>query len=309
METTNYSAPMNILLELGEPSKSLDVKGWINYPALGLTQEYIPDLIRMATDHSLRFEYFDFDKYPDFEENEQSSYWAPIHAVRALSELHATSAIEPLLALLDKATELDDEWMKEDFPEVLGLIGPAALAPLAAHIADPSRAEFSRIYAMDGIEHIGIRHPEARDEAVQILMRQLEHFEDEQEKEEGIYEINGFLISNLVKLKAVEAAPLIERAFAADRVDEFIVGDWDDVQAELGLKSAEEVEEKRRQEQIARQQRHPALSSDASESHPDLLSPNPSYFNAPASSGKSTSKKKAKAKMAKASRNKNKRKK
>lgn len=306
METTNYPAPVNILLELGEPSKSLEVKGWINYLALGITQEHIPDLIRMATDHSLRFEYFDTDKYPDFEESE-SSYWTPIHAVRALGELHATQAIEPLLALLDRAEELDDEWMNEDFPEVFGLLGPAALAPLAAHIADPSRAEFARIYAMDGIEHIGIRHPEARDEAVQILMRQLEHYEDDQENEEDIYEINDFLISNLVKLKAIEAAPLIERAFAADRVDAFITGDWDDVQVELGMKPREEVEEKRRQEQIARQQSRAALSSD--DVYPDLLSPNPSYFNTPVSTGKSPSKKKAKAKMAKASRNKNKRKK
>ena len=271
----------------------------------------------MATDESLRIEYFDEEKYPDFEESEHPSFWAPIHALCALGELHATQAIEPLLKLLDRAEELDDEWMKEDFPEVFGLIGPAALAPLAAHIADTSRAEYSRIYAIDCVEHIGIRHPEARDEAVQILMRQLEHFADEQENEESIYNINGFLVSNLVKLKAIEAAPLIERAFAADRVDEFIIGDWDDVQVEFGMKSREEVERKRHQENIAWREGRAALSSDESfyglpetpTSPRTFTSPNPSYFNTPVSTGKSSSKKKAKAKMAKASRKKNKRKK
>jgi hypothetical protein len=47
--------------------------------------------------------------------------------------------------------------------------------------------------------------------------------------------LNGFLIANLLYLKAVEAAPVMERAFAADCVDETIVGDWEDVQIKLGL--------------------------------------------------------------------------
>ncbi len=39
-----------------------------------------------------------------------------------------------------------------------------------------------------------------------------------------------------MRLQSVEAAPTIERAFAADRVDETIAGDWDEVQASLGLR-------------------------------------------------------------------------
>jgi len=38
---------------------------------------------------------------------------------------------------------------------------------------------------------------------------------------------------------------VIEQAFVANRVPPFIVGDWDDVQVELGLKTREEVPEKR----------------------------------------------------------------
>ena len=49
---------------------------------------------------------------------------------------------------------------------------------------------------------------------------------------------NGFLIRYLIKLQAVEAAPLMERAFAADRADLSIVGDWEDAQVDLGLKRA-----------------------------------------------------------------------
>jgi hypothetical protein len=47
--------------------------------------------------------------------------------------------------------------------------------------------------------------------------------------------LNGFIISFLTDLKAVEAAPVMERAFAADCVDISIQGDWEDTQIELGL--------------------------------------------------------------------------
>ncbi len=49
------------------------------------------------------------------------------------------------------------------------------------------------------------------------------------------------MIGDLTHLKAVETLPLIERAFEADRVDEFII-DLDYVLEEFGLKEREVVE-------------------------------------------------------------------
>ena len=42
------------------------------------------------------------------------------------------------------------------------------------------------------------------------------------------------------KLRAVEAAPVMERAFSAGLVDEAVHGDWEDAQIELGLKKSRE---------------------------------------------------------------------
>ena len=53
--------------------------------------------------------------------------------------------------------------------------------------------------------------------------------------------MNAFLVEALLELGAQEAAPLIERAFAQGYVDPMVMGDWEDVQVELGLKSAQEV--------------------------------------------------------------------
>jgi hypothetical protein len=135
-----------------------------NYLEPGLGPEHIPELIHMATDLELRG--------PESEEkgeDEDPDFWGPLHAIRALGQLHAETAIEPLVNLL--AELKDDEWMFEENDE----------------------------------------------------------------------ELNTFIISDLLQLKVVETLPLIERAFEADKVDEYIV-DLDDVLVEFGLKEREVVE-------------------------------------------------------------------
>jgi hypothetical protein len=62
------------------------------------------------------------------------------------------------------------------------------------------------------------------------MMHQLEKFTESDQ------ELNSALVSDLVDLQAVEAAPLIEQVFEADAVDEMFAGTWPAVQVELGLK-------------------------------------------------------------------------
>ncbi len=226
MSTTTYTPPVDKLLTLGEPEPFAPDR-WPNYLELGLGPEHIPDLIRMATDHEIR------SIEPKEGEEEELEFWAPIHAIRALGQLHAEAAIEPLIQLL--TVQAGDEWMQEELRFVFGLIGPAAIPALAAYLADTSHELYPRGYAAHGLEEIGNWHPESRSEAIAALSKQLEAFE------ENDYELNAFLISGLSRLKAVEALPLIERAFAADRVDEFVIG-LDDVLVEFGLKEREEIQ-------------------------------------------------------------------
>jgi len=68
----------------------------------------------------------------------------------------------------------------------------------------------------------------------------LRHEERLERFEENESDVNAFLVEALVELGAKEAAPVIERAFAEGYVDPMVMGDWEDVQVELGLKSAEE---------------------------------------------------------------------
>jgi len=230
--TTTYPSPVDKLLTLGEPD--IFSAEWKDYLALGIGPEQIPDLIRLALDNELRYDHLDDDVEDELEGEQELAFWGPLHAIRALGQLHAEAAIEPLLPLFDIADKGDDEWVMEDLPAVYGMIGPAALPMLAAFIDDSSHELYATSYASNAIVAIGEKHPETRAECIAAISHALEKYE------ENDYELNGLLISDLLNLKAVEMAPLIEKAFEADRVDEFVVGDWDDVQVRLGLKEASE---------------------------------------------------------------------
>jgi len=218
-----YSSPVDKLLTLGDCGATM--QKWPDYPALGIGPEHVPDLIRLATDRELILA-----------DSDSLEVWAPIHAWRALGQLRAEAAIEPLMRLFH---ELDDdeqsgsyEWVMEEMPEVYGLIGPAAIPALTAYLADESHELYPRTTALGCLERIGKEHPDARAECVAILTRQLEQFDKNDP------ELNAFLVSSLLGLKAVEAASVIESAFAGGCVDQFIAGDWEDAQVGLGLKVA-----------------------------------------------------------------------
>src|SRR5260370_12829201 len=168
MSTTTYAPPVDKLLTLGEP-QPFAPDNWPNYLELGIGPEHIPDLIRMATDHEIR------SIEPKEGEEEEPEFWAPIHAMRALGQLHAEAAIEPLVHLLGELEH--DEWMREELPSVFGLIGPAAIPALAAYLADTSHELYPRGYAAHGLEEIGNWHPQRRSEALPALSQHLASFE------------------------------------------------------------------------------------------------------------------------------------
>jgi len=133
------------------------------------------------------------------------------------------------------------------------------LPALSAFIADSSHKEDARTNAALAVEHIGKASLEARSASIEILSKQLESFQKEE------YGLNAALIEALVELDAKEAAPLMERAFAADAVDTFIMGDWEDVQEKMGLLSPEQLEELHQRREADRLQREKALAEFRSE--------------------------------------------
>ena len=102
--TAGYQPPVARLLTMGE-SERISPEQWPDYHELGIGPEQIPDLIQMATDEAL-----------NEASSESPEVWAPVHAWRALGQLRAVEAVEPLLELFDKLQ--DDDWVHEELPSL-----------------------------------------------------------------------------------------------------------------------------------------------------------------------------------------------
>jgi hypothetical protein len=219
MVQTTYGAPVDALLNLGEPQ----IHKWPDYlKQFNWTAADVPELIRMATDSEL-----------NWADSESLEAWAPVHAWRSLGQLKAEAAIEPLISIFN---EMDDsDWFREEMPKVFGLIGPSAIPVIAEYLATPNKLFSCRWMSIEVLEKIGKQHPSARDECVRVLVRQLE------QSAKNSRELNGALICAFIDLEVTEAAPLMKAVFAANRVDTSIPGDWIDVQQALGLISSFEA--------------------------------------------------------------------
>lgn len=216
-----YTEPVSKLLKLGRPG---DV--WQDYSLLGITRADIPELLRLAQDNDLRY----LEPPEDLPADEDLPDWyAQIHGWRALAQLRAEEAIPVMLGILHQIDDEDDDWLSSDVHLVFGEIGPTAIEPLKTYLADENNPRYARSTASSSLAEIGNRYPEERERCIQGIAAVLERYET---NDVGL---NGFLIGDLVDVKAVEQIDLIKRAFEANAVDEFINGDVEDVQIEMGL--------------------------------------------------------------------------
>ncbi|MDR9404361.1 MAG: DUF1186 domain-containing protein [Halothece sp. Uz-M2-17] len=217
---SNYQPPVDELLKYGDCRNQTD---WLNYvEELQLEAKHIPELIKMATDETL-----------NYADPESQEVWSPLHAWRALGQLKASEALKPLLEMLDR--EPDDDWLREDLPTLCGHFGKESLPVLEKFLADASYDVHTRNLITEGLVIVVQQYPETRESVVATLVGELEKF---RENDDGL---NGFLVCALVDLQATEAIKTIRRAFQADRVDTRIMGDCEDVEVELGLKTRKAI--------------------------------------------------------------------
>jgi hypothetical protein len=222
MNERSYSEPVQNLLQLGMPEGD----EWPDYLAMGVTPEHVPELIELVQDEELRWVDEGEEEADLLEANAQ------IHAWRALGQLKAVEAIPALLGILHQADDYDDEWTTEELVDVFAMIGPAVIQPLTAYLLDLENKLYARGVASEALQHIAAAYPERRAECVAALAAGLQMYARNDEA------LNAFIIHDLVNLEAVEHLGLIEEAFQAERVEEWVIGDFEDVQIDLGLLEA-----------------------------------------------------------------------
>ena len=214
----DYSPPVSDLLTLGRPS-GYQVADWPDYITLyGFTAAHIPELGRLALDQTFCGE----------EYWERPEGYAFIHAFRALGQLRDAAALPYLIRLAE--TEEDSDWVWEELPMAVALIGAAALPLLKESLGRTNDNLFTGGTIVTCLEQLGVTQPETQVECSAILTNQLTKTT---ENDAGI---NANIIHALVGFRAMDSLPVIEQAFATDNVDLMVRGDWDDVLVDLGLK-------------------------------------------------------------------------
>ncbi len=206
-----YPPPVASLLTIGDPhTEGVETR----VAALGLSQEHVPDLVRMAVD-------------PELNEasGESREVWAPLHALRVLKGLDAAAFVVDLMPLV----EFDDgDWVRQELPKLFGRIGQAALAPLGAYLDDRSHSEWGHSLAVRALGEIGQQHAELRDEVVALLSAMLHNAEQYEEL------ACSFAMDALVELEAVEGLPAIRHAFELDKIDPMMRGPWGAIVDQIG---------------------------------------------------------------------------
>lgn len=216
-----YGARLEVLLGWGAYS---DFEAVPTVAELGLSAEDVPELMRMAVD-------------PEFGHTRlEDARGAPVWAWYLLGELNPPGAI-PLLVGLLAPEGVDNGWASVVVPEVLSGLGRAAVPELAAVLRDERKKPLTRWQAAESLTRIGMDHPEFRAEVVAVIAGQLELYATQDET------MNAMLVADLLDLRAVESAAVIEKAFAVERVAECVAGDWDSVQIELGFKARPKTKE------------------------------------------------------------------
>jgi len=226
------TAPQLIrLITLGEPESGDACPPPNYYQQHGITPADAPALQRMYLDPEI-IHMAGHGAY-------NPSSWARDHIMRALVELRAPGTAQLMLDALRAAIIAEE---KNDAPQgidpsayiaLLPELGDEACAATIAALNTLNTVPRHSYYANSLAEilgNIGKRHPHLRAPCLDATRALLANhpFNDPS--------YNGFLVSTLLDIKAVEAAPLIEQAHATGHVDDTICGDWEDVQIALGLK-------------------------------------------------------------------------
>jgi hypothetical protein len=211
----------NLLSNFGSCENLIDWPQNNYYSDLPITKNDIPELIDLASNLEL------------FLSSLEEELWIPVHAWRILGNFTATEASKSLVNCLSEYCICD--FACDELPLVFAMIGSAAIGDLRDYLYNSDNSEDSKILAVEAIGKIALKHDSCREDCVEILANFLD------QSNEQFKRLNGVIIWVLQDLQAVFKINSIRNAFERDIVDLVIVGDIEDVEIALNLRTERET--------------------------------------------------------------------
>lgn len=218
MDTELFNHVLNQLAALGRPKNEA-----INYIAsLNVSKEHWSVLQQITTDDNELYQAEDNNKF-----------YATIHAGCALFQLDALASIPVLISQFYKSDVYDDDWT-DVYVDLIVSLGAKALPLIYPEITHNLEKGFESA-ANQLVEVVG-RIAKKENEAIQATIipfaeSLLVNYQNQPEF------FNSLVMYVLTKCHSVNSIGLIRQAFAADKIDLSVMGDVEDVEIELGLRT------------------------------------------------------------------------
>lgn len=203
------------LSSLSEPIFSN--REWPQYEDLGFGEDELEDLLDLASGFYLEIEQSDRDSA------------ISIHAWRALAAMGRVEILPDFLSLSIGCDDIADEWFADEFPTLLGKLGMGALPELLAAVESTPEYPCLAEGLIEGLPLMAC-DTDGRRQAIETLVGLLG-------QDDFNRHLRAMVVASLVELKAVEKIEEIRVQFEANGIDISEVGDLEEVELALGLRS------------------------------------------------------------------------
>ena len=221
-----YSKKVYKLFELGY--EFLTENDELDYKKFGFNEENIKELIRLSLDTRYLISNYGFT-----EEQEETLFFAGVHAINVLTELKAVEAIEPLIDRMVFENG-ENDYISESLIAFLGDVGEATIPYLEPLLLSTDEGGYL-LSVFDAFE-IMIKNNSKLEEKVEEVL--IAYIAKENHKPINL----ASAISLLVDRTQDKHIELIRKTFDTKEVDFRWRGDLEDIEIDLGLRKERETE-------------------------------------------------------------------
>ncbi len=226
-----YDGRVADLLSLGR-DKLARVTRYSYVEKFGFTQDDIPQLLLLAND----MEIYEHD-YADIAEDEGLEFFGVIHAWHVLSELEVPEAkaifMEKLISYDDHDFDAIDEWMATDFTRLMKPFRKD-MYPICKEILEEEKYSI-----WTRLEYIGLIKDMLKSKEVELSLVNALIINILSHQNDAI--INAGIIGLCMDEELVEHHALIKACFARNAVDIDHIGDLEEVEMQMGLRTERET--------------------------------------------------------------------